>query len=118
MILLIPPNYKNPTPDFAESGEDAWIDANPATSQATARPARRKTPQGARWPMSKRQLRVVRLLEPDLCLECAFAQQADVETADGSVQRMLYCRRLDCDNWDYESAEPAVRVEVCDEETQ
>jgi len=57
--------------------------------------------------MSKRELKVVRLLEPELCTRCRFADIADVETADGRIQRMLYCRRLDCDNWDYASAEPA-----------
>jgi hypothetical protein len=62
--------------------------------------------------MSKRELKVVRLLEPELCTRCRFADIADVEMADGRVQRMLYCRRLDCDNWDYGSAEPAKRVEL------
>ncbi len=62
--------------------------------------------------MAKRELKVVRLIEPDLCLDCRFAKQADVATSDGRVQKMLYCRRLDCDNWDYSSAEPAVRVDV------
>jgi hypothetical protein len=66
--------------------------------------------------MSRRELRVVRLIEPDLCLDCQFAHQADVETADGRTQKMLYCRRLDCDNWDYSSAEPAVRVDVQSDE--
>ncbi|MCH8274224.1 MAG: hypothetical protein IH851_05490 [Armatimonadetes bacterium] len=66
--------------------------------------------------MSRRELRVVRLLEPDLCVDCRFAHQAEVELADGNVQQMLYCRRLDCDNWDYSSAEPARRVEVMPEE--
>ncbi|MCW5946099.1 MAG: hypothetical protein KIT74_03635 [Fimbriimonadales bacterium] len=66
--------------------------------------------------MSRRELRVVRLIEPDLCLECRFAQQADVETVDGRMQKMLYCRRLDCDNWDYSSAEPAVRIDVQSDE--
>ncbi|MFN3690455.1 MAG: hypothetical protein ACK4UU_05970, partial [Fimbriimonadales bacterium] len=55
---------------------------------------------------------VVRLIEPELCTRCRFADIADVEMADGRVQRMLYCRRLDCDNWDYSSAEPAKRVEL------
>lgn len=65
--------------------------------------------------MARRQLKVVRLLEPEMCLECRFAESADVETADGSVQRMIYCRRLDCDNWDTESAEPARRLNGEDE---
>jgi hypothetical protein len=62
--------------------------------------------------MARRQLKVVRLLEPEMCLECRFANRADVELEDGSVQRMIYCRRLDCDNWDYSSAEPARGVTV------
>ncbi|MCS7208908.1 MAG: hypothetical protein NZ874_04975 [Fimbriimonadales bacterium] len=62
--------------------------------------------------MSKRELKVVRLLEPELCTRCRFADIADVELADGRIQRMLYCRRLDCDNWDYGSAEPAKRIEL------
>lgn len=62
--------------------------------------------------MAQKQLKVVRLLEPDLCLECRFARIADVEMSDGSTQRMIYCRRLDCDNWDYASAEPAKGLRV------
>jgi hypothetical protein len=59
-----------------------------------------------------RQLKIVRLLEPEICLECRFADMADVESQDGSIQRMIYCRRLDCDNWDFASAEPARSVRV------
>jgi hypothetical protein len=62
--------------------------------------------------MARRQLKVVRLLEPELCLECRFAQSADVELEDGSKQRMVYCRRLDCDNWDIVTAEPAKKVDL------
>lgn len=62
--------------------------------------------------MARRQLKVVRLLEPEMCMECRFANRADVELADGSMQKMIYCRRLDCDNWDYSSAEPARGVSV------
>jgi hypothetical protein len=65
--------------------------------------------------MPGRELKVVRLLEPELCMRCRFADIADVEMADGRVQRMLYCRRLDCDNWDYSSAEPAKRVRLSNE---
>lgn len=57
--------------------------------------------------MSKRNLKVVKLIEPELCLECRFAESANVELADGTFQRMVHCRRLDCDNWDYSSAEEA-----------
>ena len=64
--------------------------------------------------MARRNLKVVRLIEPDLCLECRFAQTASVEMADGSTQRMVRCIRLDCDNWDYSSAEPARSVQEQD----
>jgi len=62
--------------------------------------------------MARRQLKIVRLLEPDLCVECRFAQMAEVEGQDGDVSRMIYCKRLDCDNWDFASAEPARNVTV------
>lgn len=60
--------------------------------------------------MAKRQLKIVRLIEPELCLECRFSQMADVEQGDGTTARMIYCKRLDCDNWDSSSAEPARKV--------
>jgi hypothetical protein len=59
-----------------------------------------------------RQMKIVRLLEPEICLECRFADMANVEAADGRTQRMIYCRRLDCDNWDFSSAEPAKSVKL------
>jgi hypothetical protein len=62
-----------------------------------------------------RQMKVVKLLEPEMCLNCRFAQIADVETVNGGKQRMIYCRRLDCDNWDMSSAEVATDVQVHDE---
>lgn len=65
--------------------------------------------------MARRNLKIVRLLEPELCTECRFAQMAEVEAADGSKQRMVYCRRLDCDNWDFASAEAAKSVHLDEE---
>lgn len=62
--------------------------------------------------MAKKQLKIVRLLEPELCLECRFAQTAEVETNEGAYQRMIYCRRLDCDNWDIVNSEPAKNVRL------
>ena len=64
--------------------------------------------------MSRKQLKIVRLLEPELCLDCRFAQTAEVEAESGVHQRMIYCRRLDCDNWDIVNAEPARSMEVDD----
>lgn len=66
--------------------------------------------------MARRQLKIVRLLEPELCLDCRFAKMAEVEQKDGSQQRMIFCRRLDCDNWDFASAEPVSKVRLDEEE--
>jgi len=60
--------------------------------------------------MANRNLKIVRLLEPEICLECRFGKIADVKGQDGGIQRMIYCQRLDCDNWDIVDAEPAVSV--------
>jgi len=68
--------------------------------------------------MAKKQLRVVRLIEPELCIECRFGHKADVEMTDGSMQQMIYCKRLDCDNWDYQVVEQAKDVHCHDDEEQ
>lgn len=51
------------------------------------------------------KLRIVRLMEPSLCLSCRFASIAAVEMQDSSSRRMLHCKRLDCDNWQTEEVE-------------
>lgn len=66
--------------------------------------------------MARRQLKIVRLLEPELCLDCRFAKMAEVEQEDGEPQRMIFCKRLDCDNWDFASAEPVTKVRLDGEE--
>ena len=50
--------------------------------------------------MVEREMKIVRLLNPEMCLGCNFARIADVEDAQGNLSRMVQCRRLDCDNWD------------------
>ena len=55
------------------------------------------------------RLKIVRLLEPALCLSCRFASVAKVEMQDSSSRRMLHCRRLDCDNWQTEETEETPR---------
>ena len=50
-------------------------------------------------------LRIVRLLEPDLCRSCQYGVMVLVEMEDGSDRRMLQCKRLDCDNWETEDVE-------------
>lgn len=62
--------------------------------------------------MTQKPLKIVRLLEPDLCLECRFSSVAEVEGEDGIVRRMIRCRRLDCDNWDTSHVEMAHGVEL------
>ena len=64
--------------------------------------------------MAHKNLKVVRLIEPEICLECRFAHMAEVQMKDGTVQRMIHCRRLDCDNWDYETVEEAESVDLDD----
>jgi hypothetical protein len=54
--------------------------------------------------MVQRELKIVRLLNPQMCLGCSFAKLADVEDAYGERSRMIQCQRLDCDNWDTSSA--------------
>ncbi len=55
---------------------------------------------------------VVRLLEPEMCLDCRFAVFADVDYGDRTEVRTVYCRRGDCDNWDHNSAEPVRLVRI------
>lgn len=50
--------------------------------------------------------RIVRLLEPEICIECRFAQMATVEDCEGAVTKMIQCTRRDCDNWDREGSKP------------
>lgn len=57
-----------------------------------------------------RHMKIVRLIEPEMCLECRFSRMAQVEQPDGTMARMIHCQRLDCDNWDSQSAEPAKNI--------
>lgn len=65
--------------------------------------------------MVKRELRIVRLLDPEMCLGCNFARIAEVEDSRGERSRMVRCGRLDCDNWDTASATLARSVTPLDE---
>ncbi|MCW5944070.1 MAG: hypothetical protein KIS66_17710 [Fimbriimonadaceae bacterium] len=62
-----------------------------------------------------RELRIVRLLEPDLCLECRFAHIVEAVEHDGKKRQLIRCRRLDCDNWDVRSAEAVGMVMLSEE---
>lgn len=60
----------------------------------------------------ERVLKIVRLIEPDLCLHCRLAEIVTVDLEDGSQRRMLHCRRFDCDNWAFDNNDPTpIRIE-------
>jgi hypothetical protein len=61
------------------------------------------------------KLRIVRLLDPSLCLSCRHAAVATVEMESGASRRMLHCKRLDCDNWQTEETNDAPKS-LCDGE--
>ena len=48
---------------------------------------------------SKSKLKVIKILDPLLCVRCENAYIADVVLRDGVSKKMFYCSRLDCDNW-------------------
>jgi len=69
--------------------------------------------------MGKKYLKIVSLLNPEMCEECRFCHKADVETAEGIIQNMIYCKRLDCDNWEFINveAQPVVKnIEFLEDE--
>lgn len=62
--------------------------------------------------MARGKLIELRLLDPEMCLDCRFAKRADVERQDGTEMRMIFCLRRDCDNWDFSSFKPLSKVHV------
>ena len=48
---------------------------------------------------SKSPLKVIKIMDPLLCVKCDNAYIADVLLSDGVRKKMFYCSRLDCDNW-------------------
>ena len=45
------------------------------------------------------KLKVIKIMDPYLCVRCGNAYIADVVMRDGDRKKMFYCSRLDCDNW-------------------
>ncbi len=45
------------------------------------------------------KLKVIKIMDPLLCVRCENAYIADVVMRDGGRKKMFYCSRLDCDNW-------------------
>ena len=62
--------------------------------------------------LARDPMRVIRLIEPEICVSCRFSDVATVTLASGHRQRMIYCRRGDCDNWDLASSEDALSVDL------
>lgn len=54
---------------------------------------------------SQSKLKVIKIMDPLLCVRCDNAYIADVVTQDGEKKKMFYCSRLDCDNWVSKTAE-------------
>lgn len=48
---------------------------------------------------STSKLRVIKIMDPLLCVRCDNAYIAEVLMSDGIRKKMFYCSRLDCDNW-------------------
>ncbi|OFX18132.1 MAG: hypothetical protein A2Z18_04230 [Armatimonadetes bacterium RBG_16_58_9] len=48
---------------------------------------------------SQSKLKVIKILDPLLCVRCEHAYIADVVLREGARKKMFYCSRLDCDNW-------------------
>ena len=48
---------------------------------------------------SESKLKVIKIMDPLLCVRCDYAYIADVVMREGTRKKMFYCSRLDCDNW-------------------
>lgn len=59
--------------------------------------------------------KIVNLLNPKICLDCNFSGRAIVTNLKNEQYEMIRCHRFDCDNWDYSTAETALKVEEIDE---
>ena len=58
-----------------------------------------------------RKLKLIKIMDPLLCVRCDKAYIADVVMRDGARRKMFYCSRLDCDNW---VAKPSPSAEETD----
>ena len=57
------------------------------------------------------KLKVIKIMDPLLCVRCESAYIADVVMRDGDRKKMFYCSRLDCDNW---VAKPSATTDTTD----
>ncbi|MCE5313513.1 MAG: hypothetical protein ABFD49_01915 [Armatimonadota bacterium] len=61
---------------------------------------------------SKNKLKVIKILDPLLCVRCDHAYIADVVMKEGTRRKMFYCSRLDCDNWVSQTASQVSQDEM------
>ena len=54
---------------------------------------------GATMQAEPKNVKLMRILDPSMCLRCSCAYFADVKFPNGKAKKMFYCSRLDCDNW-------------------
>lgn len=45
------------------------------------------------------KIKLIHIQDPMLCLFCDLALLVEVRFSDNSTRKMIYCERLDCDNW-------------------
>lgn len=56
--------------------------------------------------MEQKQKKLIRLLEPHICLSCRFADIKTMNILNEGKQYVIHCKRADCDNWDYSDIQP------------
>ena len=55
--------------------------------------------------MGSKKMKLVSLLNPEMCADCRFAKTCQIELQNGNKQMVTHCYRGDCDNWDLTNAE-------------
>ena len=58
------------------------------------------------------KLKVIKIMDPLLCVRCENAYIADVVMRDGDRKKMFYCSRLDCDNWVAKTDSPTSQTDL------
>jgi hypothetical protein len=56
-------------------------------------------------------LKVVRLIDSDMCLSCRFHREVMACAEGQRPEPMILCTRGDCDNWDTKGAANCVSVD-------
>lgn len=66
-------------------------------------------------PQKRYQLKLVRLLDPEMCTDCRFSSIKIVETENRQPSRVISCSRKDCDNWITQETKPEKIINCYDE---